>query len=104
MHHVNGDFVSLRTTNRRHYGAMPAASAPGDFMARFSEAVQNSVKDTNDLQVTSDRLATQMMRRPDTVNVHDVMIAAQKAQLSLDYTRQILTKAVRAYQSITSLQ
>ena len=73
-------------------------------MAKFSQAVKSAVVDVNNLQVQSDQLATQMIRKPDSVNIHDVMIAAQKAQLSLDYTKSLLTKAVQAYQSITNLR
>ena len=73
-------------------------------MASFSEAVKQSIRDTNDLQIRSDRLATRMIREPDSVQLHDVIIAAQKAQLALDYTRTVVTRAAQAYQSLTNLR
>jgi flagellar hook-basal body complex protein FliE len=66
--------------------------------------MEKSIKDTNSRQIESDQLLTKMITKPDSVNIHDVMIAAQKAQISLDFTKSILQKAVQAYQKITSLR
>ena len=99
-----GDRVDLKTNNVKHFGVKPTEAKPADFMTKFSEAVKNAVTDANNLQVESDKLSNQMMRAPDSVNVHDVMIAAQKAQLSLEYTKALLTRTVQAYQSITNLR
>ena len=99
-----GDIVSLKTTNQKHFGVKKAKAEPGDFMEKFGEAVKDAITDANDLMVTSDKKTTQMISKPDSINVHDVMIAAQKAQLALEYTKSVLTKAVQAYQNITNLR
>ncbi len=99
-----GDIVNLKTSRQKHFGVKEAKANPGDFMEKFSHAVKNAMTDANNLMVESDKMTTQMIKKPDSINVHDVMIAAQKAQLSLEYTKTVLTKAVQAYQNITNLR
>ena len=99
-----GDLVGMKSSNTRHYGVQPAQAKTDDFLTKFGDSVKEALQDANNMQIQSDRLATQMVRKPDSVNVHDVMIAAQKAQLSLDLTKQVLTRAVQAYQNITNLR
>jgi len=40
----------------------------------------------------------------DSIDIHDVVIAGEKAKLSLDLTLQIRNKAVEAYQEILRMQ
>ena len=104
IENVIGDRVFLKTTNPRHYGPNNKGAVSADFLDIFKTAVAKTISDTNRSQVSADNLMIKMITKPDSVNIHDVMIAQQKAQLALDYTSTILQKAVQAYQKITNLR
>lgn len=101
---ISGDFVSLKTTSERHFGHAPKVQSPNDFMSAFKAETGNALSETNDLQVGAEALVQQMIINPDSVDVHDVMIAQQKAQISLELTKNVLNKAVQAYQSLTNMK
>ncbi|MBN8217193.1 MAG: flagellar hook-basal body complex protein FliE [Spirochaetes bacterium] len=99
-----GANVSLMAPNARHIGFEPAQAAPSDFLEALSQSIRQGMDETNGDQLRSEQLNLQMATAPDSVNVHDVMIASEKAQMSLDLTRNVLQKAVAAYQALTNLR
>ena len=101
---LNGDFVSLKVNDSRHYGFKPKEKVNDDFVSQFGQALTGALKGVNGMQVNSDKMSVQMMLRPESVNVHDVMIAQQKAQMSLDLTKSVLQKTMQAYQNITNIR
>ncbi len=70
----------------------------------FHAKLMNAIELTNQQIVTADRLGEDYITKPNTVNVHDVVIAAQKAQLSLSLTKGVIERAISAYQNITNLR
>lgn len=76
-------------------GSSPAAGA-GKF---FSELVSK----VNDLQAQSDR-SIQDLASGENKNLHEVMIAMEKASLSFQFMSQVRNKAVEAYQEVMRLQ
>ncbi|WP_312470798.1 flagellar hook-basal body complex protein FliE [Neobacillus sp.] len=62
----------------------------------YLENVDNTVKQAADL---STKVAT-----GEIDNIHDVMIASQKAQLALEMTVTVRDKAVEAYQEMMRMQ
>lgn len=99
-----GDIVNMKVTNPRHYGPSYTEPKGSDFSDVFKRNVENGLKETNDQLVNADSLVTKMITKPDSVDIHDVMIAQQKAQISLDLTRTVLSKAIQAYKEITNLR
>ena len=65
----------------------------------FGEFLKNAINDVNNNQVQSDVL-TQKLVLGEDVELHDVMIAAQKATISLNATMEVRNKVVEAYQEI----
>ena len=65
----------------------------------FGAFLKNAINDVNKNQVQSDVL-TQKLVLGEDVELHDVMIAAQKASISLNATMQVRNKVVEAYQEI----
>ena len=49
-------------------------------------------------------ITNQMIMNPDSVNIHDVQIAAEKAEMSVMFTKGIIDRAIRAYKEITSVR
>lgn len=76
--------------------AAPEAGAPGgDFAAELMDAL----KEVNQVQLEADDKATAFVRGED-IAVHQVMAAMTRAELSVQLTTAVASKAVQAYQEI----
>ncbi|MGZ9791446.1 flagellar hook-basal body complex protein FliE [Bacillus atrophaeus] len=69
----------------------------------FSELLKNSISSLNESQVQSDNYTNALAAGKD-VNLDEVMIAAQKASISLTAATEFRNKAVEAYQEIMRMQ
>ena len=65
----------------------------------FGSFLKAAINETNNSQVESDIL-TQKLVVGENVELHEVMIAAQKAAISLNATMEVRNKVVEAYQEI----
>lgn len=102
---VKGHLVSMATSDPRHYsgsGVMKTArTGEGDsFMGMLKSALEN----VNDLQVQSEDLTQKMIYKPESVDVHSVMIAAQKAEIALTLTKTVRDEAIRAFRELMNLR
>lgn len=102
---VGGNNVLLQTTDKMHFnekGSHPqSVNSPKD---AFSKILFDSVNEANSLQQSSDDLEEKMMLFPDQVDVHEVMIASEKARLSISFFKSITEKAMRAYNEIMMIR
>ncbi|MBE3569962.1 MAG: flagellar hook-basal body complex protein FliE [Bacillales bacterium] len=71
--------------------------------SNFHDILKNSIKSLNDTQVQADQLS-QKLALGDDVDLHEVMIASQKAQVALNLAIEVRNKAVEAYQEIMRMQ
>jgi flagellar hook-basal body complex protein FliE len=80
-------------------GAMPAKAdaAPVDG-AGFAHSLERLVNGTEDTAADANTAVANMV--DNTGDVHDAMIALQRAEMSLELTVQIRNKFVQAYQDI----
>ncbi|AGB40624.1 flagellar hook-basal body complex protein FliE [Halobacteroides halobius DSM 5150] len=69
----------------------------------FSNVLQKSLQDVNKLQHQANQ-ASKDLALGKTDNIHNVMIAAQKAKLSLSLTTSVRNKVVDAYKEIMRIQ
>lgn len=69
----------------------------------FGEILKNTLQDVKAAQNESDKLTGQLVTG-EVQDVHEVMIAAQKASLSLQMTVQVRNKVVEAYQEVMRMQ
>lgn len=65
----------------------------------FSDMLKNSIEKVNQLQLESQNLNNQLVTG-NIDNVHQVVIASQKAELALQFTIQIRNKILDAYNEI----
>jgi flagellar hook-basal body complex protein FliE len=65
----------------------------------FSTALKDAISNVNAQQLQSDSLTNKLINGGD-VDLHEVMIASQKASITLNATMEIRNKAVEAYQEI----
>ncbi len=104
MENITGNIVNLKASNQRHFGFAPTPKGNRDFVTEFGNSVNKSLRDVNKLQVHADKLGQKRMLKPESVNITDLMIAAQKAQLSLNLTKNIIQKSIQAYKSLTGIR
>jgi len=71
--------------------------------AGFQTFLQQSIQQVDQAQKVSDQLTAGLVAG-NVENVHEVMIAAQKASLSLEMTMQVRNKMVEAYQEVMRMQ
>lgn len=69
----------------------------------FSEFLKEKLDDVNERQINAEN-STEAFLRGDNVELHDVMISAEEAKMSLEMAVQIRNKLVEAYQEINRMQ
>lgn len=69
----------------------------------FSDYFKNKLNEVNELQKDSQEM-TASFAAGETENIHDVMIAAEKAKVAVNLTTAVQTKALDAYNEIMRLQ
>ena len=102
-----GDAITMRATNSKHFGIVnkPVMSdGRNTFIGEFGDMLNKQVGEVNALQLSSDELTQKLAVTPDEVNIHEVMIAAEKAQLAINFTKTIRDKLVNAYQTLVNLR
>ncbi|MDD5067035.1 MAG: flagellar hook-basal body complex protein FliE [bacterium] len=103
---VIGDNVSLNRTSPKHMdtsGAM-AESQDQDVATSFGQLLNSALKKINTSQIRSDELTSKMITSPNEINIHEVMIAAQEAQMSLNFLKSVRDRVIRAYQDIINMR
>lgn len=76
---------------------------PEDKVEGFGQLFKQKLEEVNTAQNTSDKLTNQLVTG-EVKDVHEVMIASQKASLSLQLTVQVRNKVVEAYQEVMRMQ
>ncbi|MBI4907220.1 MAG: flagellar hook-basal body complex protein FliE [Acidobacteria bacterium] len=71
--------------------------------ASFSDVFQQSVNRVDRAQTEAREMANAFMKGEDR-EVHEVVLAAQRAELTFDYFLQVRNKVVQAYQEIMRMQ
>ena len=69
----------------------------------FGDMLKNMVNDTNQAQVNGDK-AVEQLQAGDAQHLHEVMISAEEAEISLKMLVQMRNKALTAYEEIMRLQ
>jgi flagellar hook-basal body complex protein FliE len=85
-------------------GGIPAApkpAAPG--ASGFGEALGDAVKSLDAVQKEADAAST-AMAAGENVEIHDVMLAQDRASISMQLAVQVRNKMVEAYQDIMRMQ
>ncbi|MBT3275967.1 MAG: flagellar hook-basal body complex protein FliE [Spirochaetales bacterium] len=100
---VSGDAINLTRTNSKHFGGVndtQESGKTGDFGAMLMKAING----VNQMELESNRLSTQMVTDPDSVEAHDVTIAMAQANLAVSLTKAVVDKALQAYSSIINMR
>lgn len=82
---------------------VPAKSGVEQTTNSFQTALKTALTNVNEAQLASGA-ATQAMAQKKPIDLHEVMITANKASVSLQATLEVRNKAVEAYQEMMRMQ
>ncbi|WP_456275000.1 flagellar hook-basal body complex protein FliE [Bacillus sp. AK031] len=74
-------------------------SKPVQGQQNFADFLKKSIDEVNSSQKESD-LLTNKLAKGENVDLHQVMIASQKASITLQTTMEVRNKVVEAYQEV----
>lgn len=81
----------------------PHSAGRTDPAGNFGDSIKQAINNVNESQQTADKLATKLAVG-DAVEVHQAMIAMQKASTAFQFTVQVRNKILEAYQEIMRMQ
>lgn len=76
---------------------------PGDG-EDFGQQLMDAIKEVNQTQMNSREMQTALMTGQPAVELHDLMIAMEKASTAMQLTMQVRNKLLEAYQEISRMQ
>jgi flagellar hook-basal body complex protein FliE len=85
---------------RAAYATQVGKSVPG---GSFVDQLHAAVRNVDGLQDNRDNLTASMVRG-DQLEVHDVMVAAEEAQLAFELLLEVRNKLLESYQEIMRMQ
>lgn len=102
---LTGNIVNLNTSHPLHFNGKAGKNIEKDDVASsFSDMLNSAIGKTNNLQVDSENLMQKMIYQPESVDIHNVMITAQKAEISLTFARSVRDEAIRGYRELMNLR
>ncbi|GEM_PF-2687568 len=101
---VQGENITLAATNPRHFGFAVKKEGKGTIVDNFASLLSHKINDTNESINYSDHMKQELAVNPRNVQIHDVIIAAQEAEMSLNFLVSLRDRALRAYQEIISMR
>lgn len=91
--------ISLMTPTQVVNNTNKLNATPYEAQQSFANSLKEAIAKVNDQQITSDKF-TQKLIKGEDVELHEVMIASQKASITLNATIEIRNKVIEAYQEI----
>ena len=79
------------------------AIKPAEAQRAFSQFLKEAINEVNKQQMESDQLTTKLAKG-ENVDLHNVMIASQKASVSLQLAIEVRNKVIEAYQELMRMQ
>lgn len=97
---------AINSASQSYTPALPSATSaisPGKAQEDFSNMLKDAIEQVNDTQVASG-IKTEALAKGQIDDLHDVMITAQKASITLETSVQIQRKVIDAYNEIMRMQ
>lgn len=99
-----GTIVRMKTNHPLHYTGIQEQPADDNVAGSFANTLMKAVGKVNNLLVDSNDLTEKMIHEPESVDIHTVMIAAQKAEIALNFTKSVRDEAIRSYRELMNLR
>jgi flagellar hook-basal body complex protein FliE len=101
---AKGHNVGLRTDNAKHMSDRKTVEGSDDVSTSFRDMFNSAIGKVNDLQTNSEELTRKMIYEPESVDIHTVTIAQQKAEVALTFLKSVRDEAVKAYRELSNLR
>ena len=102
---TTGDIINLKTSRKNHINDIKQKLSTTDKVTgNFSNLLAKSLDEVNNLELYATDLSSQMAVNPDSVEMHDVLIAAEQAEMAVLLTKGIIDRVIRSYKEITSIR
>ena len=102
---VSGHIVKLNTTDPLHFNGEPKIQRENDDVSgSFADMLNSAISKTNNLQVDAESLMQKMIVKPESVDIHQVMVATQKAEIALGLTKAVRDGAINAYRELINMR
>ncbi len=101
---IDSILQQLQATSALASGVKKSAGTDEVASVDFSEKLKAAVDQVNNAQMHADKLSEQFVSDQSNVNLHEVMISLQKANVSFQSMIQVRNKLVTAYQEIMNMQ
>lgn len=101
---IDNVLAQLRAASAMAAGAATPAANAGAGGADFAQALKAALEQANGAQQAAGKLAMQFEQGTPDVNLQDVMISLQKANISFQAMVQVRNKLVSAYHDIMNMQ
>ncbi|GGB56647.1 flagellar hook-basal body complex protein FliE [Fictibacillus barbaricus] len=97
------DKISIGALQNLTNSTPAAKTTPYEAQESFKSFLKGALENINETQADSNK-ATQELMNGNMDNLHQVMITAEKASVTLQTTLEIRNKVVEAYQEIMRMQ
>jgi flagellar hook-basal body complex protein FliE len=101
---MNSQPFYLAATRQGHFVGRNGVAPTGEQDGSFAQMLMDGLNSVNTLERTAENLSVQAVVNPDSVDVHDVTIAAAKAEMALSITKNVLDRVIQAYREIQNLR
>ncbi|SER61252.1 flagellar hook-basal body complex protein FliE [Salipaludibacillus aurantiacus] len=99
---INGT-QHIRTIMQPQSQGFTGKVTPHEAQKTFKSWLNTAITDINQAQ-TASRVMTEKVARGEQVDLHDVMITAEKASVTLQTATEVRNKAIEAYQEMMRMQ
>ncbi len=104
-YNANGDIVNLKVSKKNHIDDKSLEKLNGDSIAlTFKDMFNKAIGQVNDMELKATDLANKLAIDPDSVDIHDVQIAAEEAEMGVLLTKGIVDRVIRAYKEIINVR
>jgi len=101
---INQVLQQMRNMASLAENKMPAEPGVNTIGADFSQLLKDSVNQVNETQKSAAGLATAFETGDPSVNLSEVMVAIQKANVSFQAMTQVRNNLVSAYKEVMNMQ
>ena len=95
---INSVSMAIPTISNESTKINPTVTS-ADAQQTFANSLKDAISKVNDQQIQSDTM-TEKLINGGNVDLHEVMIASQKASITLNATMEVRNKVIEAYQEI----
>jgi len=101
---VHNTSLSMKQLDPRHINNNLSKKNTQNIEQSFADVFFKAINQVNSEQMQADNLQQASVVSPDSVNVADILIATEKARLSVGMLKAVTERASRAYTEIMNIR